>query len=200
MLKIIPMTEEHRAEVLKMMQTFYTSPAVATDGSPEIFASDINECLSTSPYLEGFIFDDNGRTAGYSMIAKSFSTEYGRRCVWIEDIYLKPEYRGRGAAGLLFRFLEEKYPGTLLRLEVEDDNTPAVRAYGKNGFTVMGYTEMKKNCNKKGLTQISPLLPLIQGIFYFMQTSVHQILSCNPEHCFSTGTRTTRLLTLHTTS
>ncbi len=143
-MKIIPMTEAHRAEVMSMMQTFYTSPAVATNGSPEIFANDISECLSDSPYLEGFVFENEGKTAGYSMIAKSFSTEYGRRCIWIEDIYLKPEFRGQGAAGMLFHFLEEKYPNTLLRLEVEDENTNAVRAYNKNGFTVMEYKEMKK--------------------------------------------------------
>ncbi len=144
MLTLIPMTESHRADVTEMMHTFYTSPAVSTDGSPEIFANDINECLSDSPYLEGYIFTDDGKTAGYSMIAKSFSTEYGKKCIWIEDIYLKPEYRGHGAAGMLFRFLEEKYPGALLRLEVEDENTGAVRAYTKNGFDVMEYKEMKK--------------------------------------------------------
>ncbi len=144
MLKLIPMTESHRPDVMEMMQTFYSSPAVATNGSAEIFENDINECLSDSPYLEGFIFENDGKTAGYSMIAHSFSTEYGRKCLWIEDIYLKPEYRGMGAAGMLFQFLEAKYPGTLLRLEVEDENTNAVRAYKKNGFTAMEYREMKK--------------------------------------------------------
>ncbi len=143
-MKLIPMTEAHRRDVADMMKIFYSSPAVATNGSPEIFERDITECLSASPYLEGYVFEEEGKTAGYSMIAHSFSTEFGKKCLWIEDIYLKPEYRGKGAAGILFQFLEEKYPNTLLRLEVEDENTSAVRAYRKNGFDVMEYKEMKK--------------------------------------------------------
>ena len=38
---------------------------------------------------------------GYGMAAKSFSTEYGRQCIWLEDIYIKAEYRGLGIGSLL---------------------------------------------------------------------------------------------------
>lgn len=78
------------------------------------------------------------------MLAKSFSTEFGRPCVWIEDLYLLPEARGRGTAGRFFRFLEEKYPDAIFRLEVEEENENAVRAYLKSGFSAMPYLEMKK--------------------------------------------------------
>ena len=144
MRKILSMTNAHREAVLSMMRTFYTSPAVATNGSEEIFQADIDACVGDSPYAEGFVFDWDGVLVGYGMIAKSFSTEYGVSCIWIEDIYIQPEYRNMGIGSQFFAFLEERFPGHLLRLEVESDNLPAIHTYRKNGFTEMPYVEMKK--------------------------------------------------------
>lgn len=144
MIKIEPMTNAHSQRVFAMMQTFYASPAVHTNGSEAIFRADIDACVTDNPYLEGFVFLRDGEIVGYSMIAKSFSTEFGRPCVWIEDIYLQPETRGQGVAGQLFAFLEARYPGTILRLEVEEENGFAVRAYKKAGFSAIPYEEMIK--------------------------------------------------------
>ena len=144
MLQILSMTNAHREEVLSMMRVFYASPAVATNGSEEIFQADIDACVGDSPYAEGFVFDSGGALAGYAMIAKSFSTEYGVPCIWIEDIYLMPEFRNKVIGSQFFAYLEEKFPGHLFRLEVEEDNLPAVATYRKNGFTEMPYIEMKR--------------------------------------------------------
>ena len=54
-----------------------------------------NTC-NDNPYLEGYIFEVSGEIQGYGMIAKSFSTEFGRPCMWIEDIYIKESCRGAG--------------------------------------------------------------------------------------------------------
>lgn len=142
---IEPMTEGHRNAVLEMMRIFYTSPAVWTNGSEEIFQRDIAACVDPDdPYLEGFVFTAEGTVTGYAMIAKSFSTEFGRPCIWIEDLYLQPPYRGMGTAGRFFTFLEEKFPGCIFRLEAERENQPALRAYRKSGFGELPYLEMKK--------------------------------------------------------
>lgn len=144
MITIEPMTPAHAAAVYDMMQTFYASPAVHTNGSDAIFRSDIEACVSGNPYLEGFVFAQSGEVVGYAMIAKSFSTEFGRPCIWIEDLYLGPEHRGQGVGSRFFTLLEERYPGTILRLEVEEENHRAVRTYRKNGFDILPYMEMKK--------------------------------------------------------
>ena len=78
------------------------------------------------------------------MLAKSYSTEYGKRCIWIEDIYIKEDYRGKGIGSEFFRFLEENYPDVLFRLEAEEENERAIHVYKKSGFDVMPYLEMKK--------------------------------------------------------
>ena len=138
------MVESDRAAVMDMMQTFYSSPAVLTNGSAEIFEADIDACVSDSPYAEGYVFEDGGEIIGYGMLAKSFSTEYGKKCIWIEDLYIKEPYRGRGIGSSFFNMIREKYPNHLLRLEAEEENERAIAVYKKNGFEVLPYLEMKK--------------------------------------------------------
>ncbi len=141
--QIRKITEADRAAVLTMMQEFYSSPFVSTDGSEEIFNADIDACLSDSPYLEGYVFDLDGTLQGYAMLAKSFSTEFGKPCIWLEDIYILKEYRDKGLGGRFIEFVKEKYPNTLLRLEVEQENEIAVHTYEKAGFDFFPYLEMK---------------------------------------------------------
>ena len=90
------MTKADAPAVLEMMRVFYASPAVLSDGSEEIFQADVENCVNDCPFLEGYIFEEAGMIQGYGMVAKSFSTEFGKPCIWIEDLYVKDEYRGRG--------------------------------------------------------------------------------------------------------
>ena len=143
-LNIRKMKESDREAVVNMMRTFYHSPAVWTNGSEEIYNNDVTACVTDNPYAEGFIFEAESQMIGYGMVAKSYSTEFGKPCIWIEDLYLKEEYRGKGAGSNFFDFLEKEYPGTIMRLEVEEDNTRAIEVYRKNGYTTLPYMEMKK--------------------------------------------------------
>ena len=138
------MKESDRAEVLGMMRTFYSSPAVFSNGSEEIFNTDIDNCIKECPYVEGYVFEKDKTVQGYAMLAKSFSTEFGKPCIWIEDIYIKEKYRGHGIGSGFFRFIEEKYTGVIFRLEAEEENERAVAVYKKCGFEVLPYLEMKK--------------------------------------------------------
>lgn len=131
-------------EVLSMMRVFYASDAVLSDGSEEIFLQNVECCLGGSPYLEGYVFESGGRLQGYAMTAKSFSTEFGRECVWIEDLYMKPECRSLGLGTRFFAYIEQKHPHVLLRLEVDWKNKKAIRVYEKCGYEVLPYVEMKK--------------------------------------------------------
>lgn len=138
------MTREDTAAVLEMMRTFYASPAVLSNGSEEIFANDIENCVNDNPYLEGYIIEDAEAIQGYGMVAKSFSTEFGKPCIWIEDLYIKDGFRGLGIGKVFLDHIADKYPGCLLRLEVEEENGRAMKLYRKCGFEILPYVEMKK--------------------------------------------------------
>lgn len=127
-----------------MMEVFYSSPAVSTNGSEEIFNADIDNCIGSCPYIEGYVFEDGGNVQGYAMIAKSYSTEFGKTCIWVEDLYIREEYRGLGLGSDFLGFIEKKYSGSIFRLEVEEENERAVRVYKKCGYTALPYMEMKK--------------------------------------------------------
>lgn len=138
------MIPSDKEQVLEMMRPFYASEAVLSNGSEEIFHSDIDQCLAQSPYLEGFIIEDDGVTQGYAMVAKSFSTEFGKQCIWIEDLYLKEPYRNRGIGSYVLQCITDRFSDCIFRLEVEADNERAIAAYKKCGFSELPYMEMKK--------------------------------------------------------
>ena len=54
------------------------------------------------------MFVEAGELIGYTMLASGFSTEYGRRCIWIEDLYLKPEYQGKGYGSRALDFIQPR--------------------------------------------------------------------------------------------
>ena len=138
------MRTEDKTVVMEMMKTFYASPAVLSNGSEDIFSNDMEACISSNPYAEGYIIENAGEILGYAMIAKSFSTEFGKPCIWIEDLYLKEGSRGQGIGKIFFDFITEKYTDCIFRLEVEEENRRAIRLYQKCGFDVLPYMEMKK--------------------------------------------------------
>ena len=138
------MTRADAATVIDMMRVFYASPAVLSNGSEEIFENDVENCVNDSPYLEGYVFEAGSELLGYGMVAKSFSTEFGKPCMWIEDLYLREEARGLGIGSKFLQFIAEKYPEAILRLEVEEENERAVKTYKKCGFEVLPYMEMKR--------------------------------------------------------
>ena len=43
-----------------------------------------------------------------------------------------------------FKYIEKKYPGSIFRLEADEDNKIAIHVYKKAGFDVLPYVEMKK--------------------------------------------------------
>lgn len=132
--------------VFDMMRDFYNSPAVLYKASDAVLKADIKACLSGNPCIEGFVFEYGGQIAGYGMVAKSFSTEAGGICIWIEDAYLKPEFRGIGIGKEFFKFVEERYTGSAvrIRLDVEAENAGALNMYKRCGYKELPYFQMVK--------------------------------------------------------
>ena len=148
--------DKDKEEVLEMMKVFYASPAVLHKASEEILKKDIDDCIGKCPFIEGYVFECNSdnmkrhneedKLAGYAMLAKSYSTEYGGMCVRIEDIYIKNEYRGMGIGSKFFEKLQDMYgdDSVRFRLEVEPENERAVAVYEKCGYNKLPYMQMTK--------------------------------------------------------
>ncbi len=144
-MKIRKMMVDDRNEVLEMMKDFYASDAVIYKSPVEVMEKDIDDCLSDLPFVEGYVFIDDDRVCGYSMVSKSYSTEYGGICIWIEDLFIKDGYRGKGIGTKFFKFIEDEYKEAVrFKLEVESNNERAIEVYKRCGYKESLYMEMSK--------------------------------------------------------
>lgn len=145
MITIRPMAPKDAPAVFSLMQAFFASDAVQHHAPDRVLKSTLKACLAGSPYIEGFVFAREETVVGYAMASKSFSTEFGGLCVWVEDIFIQKEYRSRGAGARFLGYLEERYPNACrFRLEVEKSNGGAVRVYERCGYSPLPYIQMSK--------------------------------------------------------
>lgn len=139
-------TAEDRALYLSMAKSFYTSEAVEHQIPDENIDIAFNEMLRSDVYMEGYILESEGETAGYVNIAKTFSCEGGGLTVWIEEFFVLPQFRSKGIGSELFAFLENRFGKALarMRLEITDSNQRAKRLYERMGFEELPYRQMVK--------------------------------------------------------
>ena len=132
--------------VLNMMKVFYASDALVIHPEVEVLERTLRCAVEDQGLVDGFVFDTGDALAGYGMVTKCFSTEVGGICIWIEDIYIEPQYPGKGLGGSFLAFVEERYRGEAvrLRLEAEPENARAMVAYRKAGFRELAYTQLYK--------------------------------------------------------
>ena len=136
-------------KILDMMLVFYASDALLVHPEESVLRKTLADAIEAGPYVEGFVFCQEEEPVGYGMIAKSYSTEMGGHCVWIEDIYIQPEFRGQGIGKAFFGWLEQNHPeAARFRLEIEPDNHKAEALYRKMGFDFLDYRQMvaEKGC------------------------------------------------------
>lgn len=128
--------------VLDMMRTLYRSTAFLTDGSEAILQTNLDRCARGDPYVEGYVLEHGEALLGYVMLARSYSTEFGKPCLWVEDLFVREAFRGQGHGERLLRSLFLRYPDALFLLEVEPQNERAQALYRRCGFEAFPYAEM----------------------------------------------------------
>lgn len=92
------------------------------------------------PGAEVLIAEWDGAPAGFALFCHNFSTFLGRRGLWLEDLYVEPEQRGRGIGKrLLARLAAIAVERGCGRLEwsVLDWNTEAIGFYRSLGAEAM---------------------------------------------------------------
>ena len=123
---------------------FYHSPAVLHPIPDGYIDRAFEELTSSDRYLEGYLIECEGKPAGYALLTKSFSQEAGGSVVWLDEIYIREAFRGKGLGKSFLEFLIGRYgkSAARLRLEVEEENTRAAALYASYGFKPLAYRQM----------------------------------------------------------
>ena len=89
---------------------------------------------------EVILGEHRGEPAGFALFFHNYSTFLGRPGIYLEDLFVKPELRGRGFGKVLLTYLaklaKERQCGRV-EWAVLDWNEPAIRFYKKLGAAAM---------------------------------------------------------------
>ena len=91
-------------------------------------------------YAEVIIGEEDGVAAGFALFFHNFSTFLGRPGIYLEDLFVKPEMRGRGYGKALLarlaRIAQERECGRV-EWAVLDWNEPSIKFYKGLGATAL---------------------------------------------------------------
>lgn len=103
-------------------------------------AEELREQLFVKENAQVLIAEEAGTAIGFALYFFNFSTFVGRAGLYLEDLYIEPEYRGKGYGKQLFVQLatlaKEKNCGRM-EWSVLNWNTPAISFYKSLGAVPM---------------------------------------------------------------
>jgi GNAT superfamily N-acetyltransferase len=118
---------------------FITELAVYEKAGHEVEATEATiraSIFGEGSVTEAAILDHDGRPAGFAVWFYNYSTWQAKNGLYLEDLYVSPDYRGSGAGKLLLKHLAkvavEKGCGRF-EWSVLDWNEPAIRVYDAIG-------------------------------------------------------------------
>lgn len=94
-----------------------------------------------------WVITSNNLIIGYIVLAFGFSFEYGGRDAFIDELFLKTEFRQQGVGKLAMDFIQDEAPGLEVKavhLEVEQHNEGGGKLYRQKGFENKGRVLLSK--------------------------------------------------------
>lgn len=144
MIEIRKLEARDGEDFLRMAKEFYSGPGVLHEVDPMVIKRTLDEMISDSPFLEGYIFEKEGKTVGYAELSYSFAPEVGGKSIFIEEIFLDEPYRGQGIGHKFLDFCVSLVKGETrrIRLEATRSNEKAIALYRSYGFEELDYMQM----------------------------------------------------------
>ena len=138
-MKIRPAKREEVGEVLQLIQDLATY-----EKAPDQVEASEDDLLNTIFTKEPRVFCDlvevDGQIAGMAIWFLNYSTWQAKHGIYLEDLYIKPEFRARGYGKALLKHLAQicdKEGYGRLQWWVLDWNSPAIEFYRSFGAEAM---------------------------------------------------------------
>ena len=106
----------------------------------------LEKLLSDSSLGQAFMIETDAETIGYVILCHSFSIEFGGHDTILDEIYIRPDARGKGYGTAILRELEDWAASNglvAIHLEVMGAN-PAAALYRRTGYRDRGSRFMSK--------------------------------------------------------
>jgi GNAT superfamily N-acetyltransferase len=103
----------------------------------EAARSAMEQLMNNHSLGRAWVIRSGDEAAGYCVLTLGYSLEYRGRTAFIDELFVKEEYRGKGIGTRALEFLKDIARAlgvTALRLEVERKNASAHGMYRKAGF------------------------------------------------------------------
>jgi ribosomal protein S18 acetylase RimI-like enzyme len=144
-----PLETIHIDKITAMMEDFY-----AIDGYP-IQASKTKELFQEFIVNENlgkcWLIYSNNEIAGYVILTFIFSFEFQGRIAFLDELYIQPQFQGKGIGKKTVEFIQNQIANfslKLLFLEIEKHNSKAQKLYIACGFDFHNRKLMKYLPNK----------------------------------------------------
>ncbi len=135
-------TPKDREIYKQMAAEFYSSDAVSHKIPTEYFDRAFKAAIEGNPCIDLYILEYGGEIAGYSAVALTFTTEGGGKTVWLDELYIREKYRGKGLGSEFLDYLKSDKSIKRIRLEITPENEGAKRLYKSKGFEECDYRQL----------------------------------------------------------
>lgn len=140
---LAPATEGDVEELLRLIGALAEYEQLGDEARAT--SKDLRKALFAEPVRAfALLARTDGRAVGFALWFHNFSTFTGKSGIYLEDIFIEPEYRGRGIGREIFRTLARRALAegcSRFEWAVLDRNAPAVRFYRDLGAQAMdGWT------------------------------------------------------------
>jgi ribosomal protein S18 acetylase RimI-like enzyme len=125
------------ADVAGMMRRLYEEDPAQHSINPRSFARTLGFLLANPSRGSVILLKKRRLLVGYALLIPFWSNEFGGTLLFIDELFVLPEYRGQGIATRFFSRLKRRPPfnAIALALEVTRANRRARKLYRSLGFT-----------------------------------------------------------------
>ena len=128
---------KHREDVAAMMRCLYEEDRGDFDVDHSRFASGIEHLIAHPSAGRIVLFLEGSELRGYALLVPYWSNEFGGTLLFVDELFVIPEFRSRGVGRSFFNYVERERPFgpvAALGLAVNPGNNRARRLYESLGF------------------------------------------------------------------